>query len=215
MTISNSIFWGKKSCVIIFLIIYFKLKLCLFHLVSLFLSKMNDFNQNMPFQCFCWKWVLQTPTEQFWSRPELLFLQLIVRCYFPSHMEGTAINSVIMGYGRHRIHFTVFHKAAFLTRTLLPRALEIKGRQGRSNQVAAVETGTKAGRTFPLMHRAVGGQAMCLAEVKWLHFFKCGRKLTWRYTAKRGMRRWSVLGKKHAWKLLAALPDLQAQQHTV
>lgn len=53
MTISNSIFWGKKSCVIIFLIIYFKLKLCLFHLVSLFLSKMNDFNQNMPFQCFC------------------------------------------------------------------------------------------------------------------------------------------------------------------
>lgn len=39
-------------------------------------------------------------------------------------------------------------KAAFLTRTLLPRILEIKARQGRSNQVTAIETENKAERTF-------------------------------------------------------------------
>lgn len=77
------------------------------------------------------------------------FLQLTLWCYFPSHIVSTTTNSLVMGYGRHGIYFTLFHKAAFLSRTLLPRILEIKARQGRSNQVAAVETGSKAGRTFP------------------------------------------------------------------
>lgn len=75
------------------------------------------------------------------------FLQLVLRCYFPSHIVSTTINSVVMAYGRHG--FTLFHKAAFLTRALPPRILEIKERQGRSYQVTAVETESKAGRTLP------------------------------------------------------------------
>lgn len=80
-------------------------------------------------------------------KSRISFLQLILGCYFPSHIVSTTINGVVMAYGRHG--FTLFHKTAFLTRTLLPRILEIKERQGRSYQVTAVETESKAGRTLP------------------------------------------------------------------